>query len=70
MDTGLTYLDDFLTPEALAAELRVCMKTLERWRVLRQGPKITKIGRRVYYRKSSVAAWLVSREQDARYGRP
>ena len=42
MDIRLSYLDDFLTPESLAAELRICLKTLERWRVLGQGPKITK----------------------------
>ena len=63
METRLTYLDHFHTPEALAAELRICLKTLERWRLLGEGPKITKIGRRVYYRKSSVAAWLAAREE-------
>lgn len=62
MDTNPSYLDDFHTPEGLAAQLRICLKTLERWRVLGQGPRITKIGRRVYYRKSAVAAWLASCE--------
>ena len=59
----LAHLDNFHTPETLAAELRVCLKTLERWRALGQAPKITKIGRRIYYRKATVEAWLLAREE-------
>lgn len=58
-------LDDYQTPAELAAELNVCTKTLERWRADRLGPKITKIGRRVLYRRSAVAAWLAAQESAA-----
>jgi predicted DNA-binding transcriptional regulator AlpA len=56
-------LQEYTPPVELASELGVCVKTLERWRTLGQGPPVTKIGRRVYYRRSSVAAWLNSREE-------
>jgi hypothetical protein len=57
-----TLLAGFLTPEQAAAELRVCKRTLERWRVLKEGPPITKLGRRALYRRSSIQKWLADRE--------
>ena len=62
MDYNARILESFHTPEALAAELRICSKTLDRWRALGQAPRATKIGRRVYYRKSTVETWLAARE--------
>jgi DNA-binding transcriptional MerR regulator len=59
----LGILHEYTPPGELASELGVCVKTLERWRTLGHGPPVTKIGRRVYYRKSSVIDWLVSRER-------
>ncbi len=56
-------LADFLTQEEAASELRVCRRTLDRWQRLNEGPPITKIGRRVLYRRSSVQAWLREREK-------
>jgi hypothetical protein len=56
-------LADFLTPDETAAELKVCERTLDRWRRLDEGPPITKLGRRTLYRRSSVQAWLCKREQ-------
>jgi hypothetical protein len=55
-------LADFLTPDETAAELKVCERTLDRWRRLDEGPPITKLGRRTLYRRSSVQAWLRARE--------
>lgn len=55
-------LEDYLTQDQAAAELSVCSRTLDRWRVLAMGPPVTKIGRQVYYRRSSVMAWLQARE--------
>ena len=59
-------LADFLTQDEAASELRVCRRTLDRWQRLNEGPPITKIGRRVLYRRSSVQAWLREREQRER----
>jgi hypothetical protein len=56
-------LAEFLTQREAAAELDVCERTLDRWRRLGEGPPITKIGRRVYYRRPTLLAWLCTREQ-------
>lgn len=55
-------LADFLTQDEAAAELDVCERTLDRWRRLGEGPPITKLGRRVLYRRASLQAWLRARE--------
>ena len=57
-------LADFLTQEEAAAELKVCKRTLDRWRRLGEGPPITRLGRRILYRRSSSQAWLRARERD------
>ena len=56
-------LIDFLTQHEAAAELKVCGRTLDRWRRLGEGPPVTKIGRRVYYKRPSIRAWLCASEQ-------
>lgn len=62
MSVTETLLADFLTQGEAAAELRVCERTLDRWRRLDEGPPITRLGRRILYRRSSVQAWLRARE--------
>jgi len=54
----MSLLAEFLEQDQAAAELKVCQRTLDRWRRLGDGPPITKIGRRVLYRRSSLQAWL------------
>ena len=63
MATIENLLDDFLTQEEAAAELKVCDRTLDRWRRLDEGPPITRLGRRILYRRSSLHAWLRARER-------
>jgi len=63
MQPKSNLLDEYFSPEELASELLSCTKTLDRWRVLGIGPPITKIGRKTYYSRSGVAAWLQEREQ-------
>jgi predicted DNA-binding transcriptional regulator AlpA len=58
-------LADFLTQHETAAELNVCERTLDRWRRLGEGPPVTKIGRKVLYRRASVQKWLAAREHQA-----
>ena len=55
--------DEFLTPDALARELGKSPRTLARWNVLRCGPPKIRVGRSVYYRRTSVRQWLESREE-------
>jgi hypothetical protein len=54
---------EYLTPQSLAKNLDVSVRTLDRWHVQRIGPPRTTIGRTVLYRRESVAAWLRSREK-------
>jgi predicted DNA-binding transcriptional regulator AlpA len=63
MSAPATLLDDYLTIDQLATELDIAVITLNRWAALKQGPPVTKIGRRVVYRRSSVQQWLVKQEQ-------
>jgi hypothetical protein len=63
MNTTDNILEDFLTSNEAAAELNICERTLDRWRRLGEGPPITKLGRRVLYRRSSLQAWLCTCEQ-------
>lgn len=62
MSVTENVLANFLTQDEAAAELKVCERTLDRWRRLGEGPPITKLGRRILYRRSSVQAWLYARE--------
>jgi hypothetical protein len=62
MTTTEGLLADFLTQDQAAAELKVCERTLDRWRRLKEGPPITKLGRRILYRRSSLQAWLRASE--------
>jgi predicted DNA-binding transcriptional regulator AlpA len=58
-----TLLAGLLTQDEAAAELKICQRTLDRWRRLGEGPPTTKLGRRVLYRRSSLQAWLRTRER-------
>ena len=55
-------LVDFLTQDEAATELKVCERTLDRWRALNNGPPITNLGRRILYRRANAQAWLGARE--------
>src|SRR5262249_13647002 len=59
-----TVLDDYMTPEQLAAELRRCTRTLDRWHDKGTGPPRVTIGRSPLYRRKAVAQWLLNREED------
>jgi len=54
-----------LTPATLATELGVAVLTLQRWRHSkpRIGPPYVRVGRRVFYRRAAVEAWLVAKEE-------
>jgi hypothetical protein len=58
-------LSGYFTPDELAAELKINRRTLDRWRRLDEAPPVTRFGRQILYRKTSVAAWLAGLEQDA-----
>jgi predicted DNA-binding transcriptional regulator AlpA len=58
-------LSDYLDKDEAAAALGICGRTLDRWHAINEGPPRVTMGRRILYRRSSIAAWLASREQPA-----
>jgi hypothetical protein len=56
-------LAEFMNTDELAADLDVTPLTLVRWRLQKTGPAVTRLGRRILYRRSSVQAWLDRQEQ-------
>lgn len=59
----MTLLD--LIPEKEYAAARgVCIRTVQRERALRKGPAFVKLGRKIYYRKAAIEAWLLAQEQE------
>jgi DNA-binding transcriptional MerR regulator len=58
-------LSSYFTQEEAATELKVSPRTIDRWRRLGEGPPITKIGRRVFYRRASLHEWARAREQQS-----
>jgi hypothetical protein len=64
LDTlGRPILSEYMTPEELARELRVCKRTLDRWHAGRTGPPRITVGRKPLYRRAAVAQWLLKRER-------
>jgi hypothetical protein len=59
-------LEGYVTPEQLAKQLGVTLRTLRRWEVKRIAPPRTVIERQIFYKIASVKAWLESREQRRR----
>lgn len=63
-------LAGYLKPKDLAKALDVSERTIARWHHFREGPPRVEIGRKVYYRKESVVAWIASCERpEPRAGR-
>jgi Helix-turn-helix domain len=58
MSNSEPLLSDYFTQKEAATELKVTERTLDRWQRLREGPPITKLGRRILYRRSSLQTWL------------
>lgn len=52
----------FWTPEQLASNLGVSVRTLNKWHRLRQGPARVKQGHMKLYRIAAVQQWLTERE--------
>ncbi len=55
---------EYLTTPEAARYLRVCERSLIRWRGLRIGPPWTRAGRGVRYRRADLDAWLDRRTVD------
>ncbi len=56
-------LDDWISRADLASQLGVSVDTLARWASDRSGPPCIRLGRKVVYRRGTVADWLRDREK-------
>lgn len=59
---AIPILNDYFTEEQCARELDMAPITLAIWRMQRKGPPVTRIGRRILYKKSSLREWVASQE--------
>jgi excisionase family DNA binding protein len=59
----MALLDEYLSREELAAELKVSKRTLARWQDQADGLPVTRIGGRTLFRVDSVKAWLKAHER-------
>lgn len=53
---------DLISPHQLARELGMSLRTLQRHHDARTGPPRITLGKHVFYRRTSVDAWLARRE--------
>ncbi len=51
-------LEGLLSPEELAAKLKMSKKTLAKWRCNGRGPRFVRLGHAVRYMPQDVADWL------------
>lgn len=56
--TTTPLMADYLSRDQLAKELRISVRTLNKWAVLRCGPPKVRIGSRCFYRRDAVRAWI------------
>ena len=56
-------LAEYLDREGAAAELNVCARTLDRWRMEGHGPAHTKLGRKILYRRGALREHLRRQER-------
>lgn len=53
-----------LIPETdYAVARQVSLRTVQRERAQRVGPPFIKLGRKIFYRKEAIEAWLLAKEQ-------
>ena len=57
---------ELLSSEDAAAVLGISLRTLRRWRQMREGPPWVSIGRRIVYRVQAVRTWLTEKEAESR----
>lgn len=50
-----------LTPDQLATQLGLSIRTLERMRCAATGPRFIKVGKKILYCQADVDAWLAER---------
>jgi len=59
-------LGEWISRDDLAEQLEVATITLSRWACEGNGPAHIRVGRRVFYRRAAVDAWLRSMERNGK----
>ena len=59
---------EWISPEQLAAEMDIPVKTIYQWRYRGTGPRAHRIGRHVRYRRRDIEAWLATQVDGGRPG--
>ena len=54
---------EYLTVEQLSAYIKIEPGTIYNWKQLGLGPKRTKLGKRVLFKKSDVDAWIAGQNE-------
>ena len=62
-------LAEYLSRDQCAHELKITARTLSRWESAGLAPPSVKLGKRRLYRRSSVEAWLHTRERTSGWRR-
>jgi excisionase family DNA binding protein len=57
-------IEDLMTEDELCEVLGLSKPTLQTWRSLRKGPAWIKVGKRVFFDKRQVEAWLQSQARN------
>ncbi len=61
MATANNTLETLLNEHYVARITGLCVASVRRWRLLKTGPRVIKIGAACRYRREDLAAWLDSR---------
>jgi hypothetical protein len=56
--------DELVPSDEAARKIHQRPETLTAWRHERRGPAYVKIGRKVFYRRNDIAAWLGAQRRD------
>jgi hypothetical protein len=56
--------DELLVDGEAARELGIKPKTLPTWRCNGYGPSFLKVGRKVFYRRGDIRAWLLNQRRE------
>lgn len=60
---SITETNELISRDDAGELLGVSPRTLGRWARLGKGPPRTKVGRSIFYRRSSLEQWLLSQEE-------
>jgi hypothetical protein len=68
--TPSNLLSDYVDQKDFCAEIRISIRTDNRWNELGKGPVRTVVGRRVLYSRENIRRWLADREKKRPQRRP